>query len=185
MILFMTASANGAVSPMDAFGYAIPALIFAAMGTFLFVRAPHLAHYFLEPSSESLQSAAATSVPASLAFGVVGLIGVVYSFPRLAQLVISLFQSDQFRSPAAKDVFLRELPSIAASIIQFALCLALVIYARSFAAWWQRRQKNSHEVACRALRRTSAPHTRAEAFPACKPGAELSRWRLLLALSGI
>jgi hypothetical protein len=140
MILFMTASASSSVSPIAAFGYAIPPLIFAAIGTFLFLRAPHLAHHFLERPNEPIQSAA-TSIPASLAFGVVGLVGVVYWLPRVAQILIYLFQSDQFRSPTAKDVFLRELPSIAASILQFALCLALVTYARSFAAWWERRQK--------------------------------------------
>ena len=140
MVFFMTASASGSVSPVAALGYASPALIFAVIGTYLFLRAPHLAHRFLPPATEPLQSSAGTSIPASLAFCVVGLVGATYSLPRVAQLLISLFQSDQFQPPTTKDALLRELPSIAASTIQFALCFALVVYARSFAAWWERRQ---------------------------------------------
>ena len=140
MIFYVTGPAFGSSSVGAALVSATPALIFAVLGTYLFVRAPYLAHRFLPPDTEAPQSSPSSSVPATLAFGVVGLVGFLNSLPRVAQLLISLFQSEQFRSPSAKDAYLRDLPGIAAAMVQLMLCFALAIFSRTFAAWWERRQ---------------------------------------------
>jgi hypothetical protein len=139
---FVTASTVGALRPIVVLGHLCPAIIFGVIGTLLFNRAPQLAFRFLPPATEPIQIESSLVVPPTLAFGVVGLAGAIYSFPRVVQRIISLLQSDQFRTPTAKDAFLLQLPSIAASFIQFALCLAIVMYARRFAAWWERRQNS-------------------------------------------
>jgi hypothetical protein len=140
---FVTASTIGALRSIVVLGHLSPAIIFGVIGTALFARAPQLAFHFLPPATEPTQTESGRAVPPTLAFGVVGLVGAIYSFPRIAQRIISLLQSDQFRAPTTKDALLLQLPSIAASFMQFALCLAIVIYARRFAMWWERRQ-NSH-----------------------------------------
>ncbi|MDR3404339.1 MAG: hypothetical protein P4L99_17705 [Chthoniobacter sp.] len=123
-----------------------PAVIFLAVGIFLFVRSRELASWLLPLPSD----AAAEQLPphplaaASVAFAVVGVAMFLYATPRALSFAIKLVQIDDPKARAAQ--FGLDAPQIIGVAVQLVLGFLLFLKSRTFAtAWWRKQQGKPRE----------------------------------------
>lgn len=137
---FAQNAALGHAGPWTSMAFLFPSVLFAVIGVLLFINAPQLANRFLSGSDNSSGLSTNSSASPSVGFAIVGLVGFLYSVPRIVPIIISLLQSDQFSDPNAKQVFFARLPQMAGVFLQIVLSFAVLLKSQALAAWWQRKQ---------------------------------------------
>lgn len=118
----------------------IPCALLVVLAIFLFRKAPALARHFL-PESGNSASAPGNPVNAmSVGFGIAGIVGLIFSIPRIIPSITFVFQNNSWVGPTFQQ-FLTHLPQIAAGVIQAVVCFWILVRSRALAEWWTRKQQ--------------------------------------------
>lgn len=143
-ILVTFANAGGGYSLASGAAVFGPAVIYLAVGAFLFVRSQALAAWLMPPASETAPGEELPPNPlpfASVAFAVIGLAFVLYAVPGVIGYGILFANAN---TPGMRALqWSTELPHIIGKLAQVGLGFLLFVNARTFAtAWWRKQQPN-------------------------------------------